>query len=297
MLIDCTELPLHKESDFRRAIEKVMSTKMKQYSKMFILPQPGDWPAQFYPRKIVYSSTCNESIKSSLVPLLGPLQVSLNGQENVFKEYFELLLNVYQSVFGKNKPLAAEKCQPWKIALILELCYGGWSLIRESILSVFGDRCKDLQFLTLINFLDNYLPLVLTIYAVVFRSNNFQLYISTLQRVWLMCLCFGRHHYDKSPLVFLSSILYWEKISHPFLLTLKSSIVSFTEYPVEYFHSVIRDQTNPHSSAEEITKSAVPSSPLSIDKKNTEEPSSPPRTIFFPAINSKQQNLSISWFS
>lgn len=61
----------------------------------------------------------------SLVPLLGPLHVSVNGQENVFKEYFELLLNVYQSVFGKNKPLAVEKCQPWKIALILELCYGG----------------------------------------------------------------------------------------------------------------------------------------------------------------------------
>ena len=133
-------------------------------------------------------------------------------------------------------------------------CYGGWSLIRESILSVFGDRCKDLQFLTLINFLDNYLPLVLTIYVVVFRSNNFQLYISALKRIWLMFPCFGHHHYDKSPLVFLSSILYWEKISHPFLLTLKSSIVSFTEYPVEYFHSVIRDQTNLHSSAEEITK-------------------------------------------
>ena len=178
----------------------------------------------------------------------------MSGQENVFKEYFELLLNVYQSVFGKNKPLAAEKCQPWKIALILELCYGGWSLIRESILSVFGDRCKDLQFLTLINFLENYLPLVLTIFAVVFRSNNFQLYISALKRIWLMFLCFGRHHYDKSPLVFLSSVLYWEKISHPLLLTLRSSIVSSTKYPVEYFHSIIRDQTNPHSSAEEVTK-------------------------------------------
>ena len=190
----------------------------------------------------------------SLVPLLGPLHVSMSGQENVFKEYFELLLNVYQSVFGKNKPLAAEKCQPWKIALILELCYGGWSLIRESILSVFGDRCKDLQFLTLINFLENYLPLVLTIFAVVFRSNNFQLYISALKRIWLMFLCFGRHHYDKSPLFFLSSVLYWEKISHPLLLTLKSSFVSSTKYPVEYFHSIIRDQTNPHSSAEEVTK-------------------------------------------
>ena len=77
---------------------------------------------------------------------------------SLFKEYFELLLNVYQRVFAKNKPLAAEKCQPWKIALILELCYGGWSLIRESILTVFGDRCKEFQFLTIINFLENCLP-------------------------------------------------------------------------------------------------------------------------------------------
>ncbi len=255
MLIDCIELPLHSESDFRTAIEVVMKTKLKDYCEMFILPQPGDWPAQFYPRRVVHSTT-NATIKSSLVPLLGPLHVSLNGQENVFKVFFELLLNIYRSIFGRNKPLAMEKCMPWRIALILELCYGGWSLIRESILSVFGNQCKDLQFLTLLNFLESYLPLVLTIYAVIFRSNNFQLYLSALKRVWLMFLCFGRHHYDKSPLVFLSSILYWTKIGHPLLSALQNSIVAFTEYPVEYFHSIIRDQTAPHSTADQITKIA-----------------------------------------
>ena len=40
MLTDCTKSPPKKESDFRNAIDKVMNTKIKQYStlsKMFIL--------------------------------------------------------------------------------------------------------------------------------------------------------------------------------------------------------------------------------------------------------------------
>ena len=121
-------------------------------------------------------------------------------------------------------------------------------------MTVFGEKCKDLQFLTLINFLDNYLPLVLTIYAVIFRSNNFVLYVSALKRIWLMFLCFARDHYDKSPLVFLSNLLYWEKIGHPLLTTFQNPLLAFTEYPVEYFHSIIRDQTSPHSTPEQITK-------------------------------------------
>ena len=40
MLIDCIKSPPKKESDFRNAIDKVMNTKIKQYStlsKMFVL--------------------------------------------------------------------------------------------------------------------------------------------------------------------------------------------------------------------------------------------------------------------
>lgn len=253
MLIDCIELPLHSEADFRKAIERIMETNMKRYCQHFILPQPGDWPAQFYPRRIVFSSQTNASVRSSLVPLLGPLHISLNGQENVFRVFYEVLRDIYKFVFGNSKTLA-ENSLPWRVSLILELTYGGWSLIRESIVNVFGEKCKDLQFLTMFNFLDNYLPLVLTIYAVIFRSNNFLLYVSALKRIWLMFFCFGRHHYDKSPLVFLSGLLYWDKISHPLLAALRTSLVAFTEYPVEYFHSIIRDQTAPHSTPDEITK-------------------------------------------
>ena len=35
MLIDRIKLPLKEESDFRNAIDKVMNTKIKQYSKLF----------------------------------------------------------------------------------------------------------------------------------------------------------------------------------------------------------------------------------------------------------------------
>ena len=35
MLTDCIKSPPKKESDFRNAIDKVMSTKIKQYSKLF----------------------------------------------------------------------------------------------------------------------------------------------------------------------------------------------------------------------------------------------------------------------
>ena len=35
MLTDCTKSPPKKESDFRNAIDKVMNTKIKQYSTLF----------------------------------------------------------------------------------------------------------------------------------------------------------------------------------------------------------------------------------------------------------------------
>ncbi|XP_068741106.1 uncharacterized protein [Montipora capricornis] len=229
-----------------------MATNIRKYCERFVLPQPGDWPAQFYPRRIVYSSKTEETVRSSIVPLIGPLHIALNGQENVFRVFYELLRYIYQFVFSKSKPFG-DRCQPWRISLVLGLTHGGWSLIRDSILSVFGEKCKDLQFLTLINFLENYVPLVLTIYAVIFRSNNCMLYVSALKRIWLMFFCFARHHYDKSPLVFLSNLLYWDKIGHPLHHTFRNSVLVFTEYPVEYFHSIIRDQTSPHSTPQQIT--------------------------------------------
>lgn len=52
---------------------------------------------------------------------------------------------------------------------------------------------------------------------------------------------------------FESSLL-GKKIGHPLLASFRNSLLAFTDYLVEYFHSIIRDQTSPHSTPEQITK-------------------------------------------
>lgn len=53
----------------------------------------------------------------------------------------------------------------------------------DAILSVF-DECKDIDYLTLVNLLNNYVPLVLSIYSIVFKCNNFVtvVFVSALER-------------------------------------------------------------------------------------------------------------------
>ena len=85
----------------------------KKYLKKFVVVQPGDWPSQFYGRQIIYeyvtrqtqnfqinagSSTSNNPTMpcppqlnvpapsiTSIVPTMGPLHISLNSREHIFK--------------------------------------------------------------------------------------------------------------------------------------------------------------------------------------------------------------------
>ncbi|CAH3141519.1 unnamed protein product [Porites evermanni] len=77
--------------------------------------------------------------------------------------------------------------KPWRISLILELVYGGWLFIRDAVKNKFS-VCKDIEYRTLLNLLDNYLPLVLTIYTVTFKLNNFTEYFHGMIRIWTMFL-------------------------------------------------------------------------------------------------------------
>ena len=63
----------------------------------------------------------------------------------------------------------AETPKPWRINLLLETVYGGWTLILEQLKRNFQNS-KDIQYGTPINLLENYLPLVLTIYKVTFKK-------------------------------------------------------------------------------------------------------------------------------
>ena len=72
----------------------------------------------------------------SLFPMLGALHISLNIQENVMR-MFHLLVKfiIYESIFPRSK--FAGRPKPWRTKLLLALIYGGWTVIRSTVLSAF----------------------------------------------------------------------------------------------------------------------------------------------------------------
>ena len=85
-----------------------MSSGFETYLKQFLVIQPGDWPAQFFCRQLVYQSlhqqsnahkvsqesspsisVVNENLLpvTSLIPTMGPLHISLNSREHVFETF------------------------------------------------------------------------------------------------------------------------------------------------------------------------------------------------------------------
>ena len=68
---------------------------------------------------------------------------------------------------------------------MLELHYGGWTLIRQPVLTRL-QRFKDVQFVTLLKLVDNYVPLTLSIYSDNFKANGFDQYFLAKQQVWVM---------------------------------------------------------------------------------------------------------------
>ncbi|CAG8574251.1 23915_t:CDS:2, partial [Racocetra persica] len=55
----------------------------------------------------------------------------------------------------------AKNPKPWRINLLLELAYSGWCKIREKIIVKFGLNCKDIEYCTVFDLLDNLIPTVL----------------------------------------------------------------------------------------------------------------------------------------
>ena len=96
----------------------------------------------------------------------------------------------------------------------------------------------------LINLFDNYLPLVLSIHAILFKLNKFKEYDNAAVGVWTMFLNLKRRHYNKSPLAWLSKILYWQQTNLPLYSYVSSNIADIDEYRVENTHSIIRGNTN-----------------------------------------------------
>ena len=206
---------------------------------------------QFFIRRLVYSDSPSlPAALQNIVPLIGPLHISLNARECILLIYHEIFADLYTFLFGKQAKLA-KKPRPWRVSLLLEVIYGGWTLARDMILSVFG-KCKDTEYLTLVNLLDSYVPLVLSIYSIVFKCNNYELYCESLLKCWIMFVVFRRRHYNKALLITLSLFQYWQENAHSMFDTVRKYLVAFDEYPVENFHSVLRARTKETDTPEQI---------------------------------------------
>ena len=255
-LVDSLELPLKSYNDLLIAFNHMLANGLEDYLNHFIAPFPGDWPMQFFMRQLVYN-TISVSLPDAcknVVPLIGPLHISLNSRECVLLNFHNIFSDLYSFLFGAKAKLA-KKPKPWRLSLLLEVIYGGWTLVRDAILSAFP-KCKDIEFLTLLNLVDNYVPLVLSIYSVVFKCSNYDLYCQSLFRCWTMMMIFHRRHYDKALLIVLSTFKYWQENTHPVHDIIQQFLVALDEYPVENFHSVLRARTSVSDTAEQIREKA-----------------------------------------
>ncbi|RIB09232.1 hypothetical protein C2G38_2044497 [Gigaspora rosea] len=86
---------------------------MQEYFSKFAIPVIADWPGQFYIHKAIQQKALldNPNIPEfvmAFLPMIGPLHVSLNARELVFKKNAFLFNNIYKSVFGIRKDLGYE---------------------------------------------------------------------------------------------------------------------------------------------------------------------------------------------
>ena len=176
--------------------------------------------------------------------------------------FHDIFADLYTFLFGIKAKLP-RKPKPWRVSLLLEIIYGGWTLIRDMVLSVFH-KCKDVQFLTLVNVLHNYVPLVLSIYSIIFKCNNYELYSQSLLRCWVMFVVFRQRHYNKALLISLTTFLHWQQHCPSMFEKLQEYLVAFDEYPVENFHSLLRARTKESDTAEQV---AFKAREIDIDNK------------------------------
>ena len=117
-------------------------------------------------------------------------------------------------------------------------------------------KFKDIEYGTLFNLLDNYIPLVLSIYSITFKLNNFAEYFRAMIRIWIMFTCLKCRHYNKAPLVWINMCSHWGNHSPQLYDLIRNYVTVFDEYPVENTHSILRAQTKPSDNADQLRQRA-----------------------------------------
>ena len=114
----------------------MLSNGLEINLEKFLAPFMGDWPTQFFMQQFFCNSLdfSLPSICQNVVPLSLVQLTKFKGVcVKVFPPY--LCQAVFRSL-GKKAKLT-KKPKAWRVSLLLEVLYGGLTLICESILSVF----------------------------------------------------------------------------------------------------------------------------------------------------------------
>ena len=86
-LVDCIAQPLKCVHNFRQAAELMLQNDFAECLKSYAAITSGDWPAQIYNRQIAYNKQFQPQSLRNIVPSMGPLQISLDGQELVVPKH------------------------------------------------------------------------------------------------------------------------------------------------------------------------------------------------------------------
>ena len=86
----------------------MLANGLEEYLNHFIAPFSGDWPMQFFMRQLVYNTNlvCLPDACKNVVPLIGPLHISLNSRECVLLNFYGIFSDLYSFLFGAKAKLA-----------------------------------------------------------------------------------------------------------------------------------------------------------------------------------------------
>lgn len=164
-LIDMVKQDLHSLEDYLNALKKAFKNRgLIDYAKTRLIIVVGDFPTQRYIKGLIrqkdtYGDKSGQLIPedlkvalSSLVPIVGPLHISLNGQQDLVKQFRFFYESLYKRVVRKDLP---KNVKPHVISLMIIVSCGGWILVRDIILEKFK-HVESVEVAILINLLDNY---------------------------------------------------------------------------------------------------------------------------------------------
>ena len=135
-LVDFILHPLHSTKDYIECLNHVfkaferLENIEENYLNNFVIPVIADWPGQVNIRRAItlrIKKGINSGVPEevlNLIPMIGPLHVSLNSRETLFQTYHFFFEMLYHNLFG-DKKILSQKPKQTVINLILHLTYHG----------------------------------------------------------------------------------------------------------------------------------------------------------------------------